>query len=175
MTSKKQNGASTRAGALTICQNLAQLTAYELAGDQALVPNVSQDPASAATSLILMPGVKLASEAMAQGIAKLGTSALGVRSLQGDAGDQTADFTVLYATRGKAERCANMRAWVDRERNLYLIPETLEDSASPETCFKFDRGLRKVARPWEDKVDRDRGLAEANALLLAKRADSRLS
>lgn len=108
MTSKK-NGASSHVGALTICRNLAQFTAYELAGGQVLVPDNSDDPASAATSLILMPGVKLDSKAMAEGVAKLRTSALGVRSLHGDTGEQTADFTVLFAIGGKAERYANMR------------------------------------------------------------------
>ena len=172
MTNKNKTSASSHGGALTICQNLAQLIANELLGDQVLVPNDSE--ASAATSLILMPGVKLASKAMADGIAKLGTSALGVRSLHGDAGGQAADLTVLFASGGKAERYANMRAWMDSEQNLYLIPETLEGSEAPATCFKFERGLRKAARPWKDEADRDRGLAEAKVLLLAHGADNRL-
>ena len=172
MTNKNKTSASSHVGALTICQNLAQLIGNELLGDQVLVPNDSE--ASAATSLILMPGVKLASKAMAKGIAKLGTSALGVRSLHGNAGEQTADFTVLFASGGKADRYANMRAWMDSEQNLYLIPETIEGSETPATCFKFDLGLRKAARPWEDEADRDRGLAEATELLLARGADNRL-
>lgn len=63
---------------------------------------------------------------------------------------------------------------MDREQNLYLNPETIEGSETPATCFKFNRGLCKAAQPWEDEADRDRGLAEANALLLAQGADNRL-
>lgn len=175
MTLEKRNGASAYVSALTVCQNLAGLTAYELAGDQVLVPDDSKYTVSAATSLILIPGVNIATKAMAEGIAKLGLSALGVRPLLVETGDWVADFMLIFASAGEAERYANMRAWVDRERILYLIPGTREDRGSPATCFKFDRGLRKAARPWEDEADRDRGLAEATALLSAERADNRRS
>ena len=54
----------------------------------------------------------------------------------------------------------------------FLIPD--EDAAEArEASFKFDRGLRKVDHPWADEADRQRGLAEAMALLLAEGPDSR--
>ena len=102
----------------------------------------------------------------------LGTSALGVRCLTHSDGNRIPDFTVMFAENGKAERFAEMRPWLDREASLYLIPD--EDTAAcNSTCFKFDRGLRKVARPWADEADRRRGIIEATALLLDDEADNR--
>ena len=174
MTKKEIKGRASYAGALLICQNLAQLTAYEMIGDQILMPENGGSQSSTLQELILMPGVRLASDEMVNGIAKLGTTAVGVRCLHSSDDHRIADFTVLFAANGDAERFAAMRAWIDRDGSLYLIPgeETAEASS---TCFKFDRGLRKAMRPWADDADRRRGLAEALALLLAEGADNRLS
>ena len=166
MTKKQVKGTASYEGALLICQNLAELTAYELAGDQVLIPDSVGSPPDVSQSLILMPGVRLASTEMARGIATLGMSALGVRCLRYPDGECIGDFTVVFAENGGAERFAAMRAWVDQGRRLYLIPDEDADEAS-ETSFKFDRGLRKVEQPWVDEADRQRGLAEAMALLLA--------
>lgn len=70
-----------------------------------------------------MPGVRLMSDKMAEGIARLGTSALGVRSVEAPSGEHIADFTVLFATGGNAERFENMRAWLHLDEGLYLIPD----------------------------------------------------
>ena len=121
-----------------------------------------------------MPGVRLASAEMARGIAMLGTSALGVKCLHYPDGERIGDFTLLFAENGGAERFAEMRAWVDQDRRLYLIPDEDADEAG-ETSFKFDRGLRKVDQPWADEADRQRGLAEAMALLLAEGPERRAS
>ncbi|MCA0978829.1 hypothetical protein LCM19_10680 [Qipengyuania flava] len=43
MTRKNVKGTASYAGALLICQNLGELTAYELAGDQILIPDVDGD------------------------------------------------------------------------------------------------------------------------------------
>lgn len=172
MTKNKVTGTASYEGALLMCQNLAELTAYELAGDQVLIPNSVGSPSDISQSLILMPGVRLASTEMAKGIAMLGTSALGVRCLLYPDGERIGDFTVLFAENGGAERFAGMRAWVDQDRGLYLIPD--EDAAeAAETSFKFDRGLRKVGQPWADEADRQRGLAEAMVLLLNEGPDGR--
>ena len=172
MKKKQVKGTASYEGALLMCQNLAELTAYEVAGDQVLIPDTVGSPSDISQSLVLMPGVRLASTEMARGIAMLGTSALGVRCLDYPDGKRIGDFTVLHAVSGGAERFAKMRAWVDRDRSLYLIPD--EDAAEArETSFKFDRGLRKVDQPWAEEVDRQRGLAEAMALLLAEGPDSR--
>ena len=102
----------------------------------------------------------------------LGTSALGIRCLIQPDGKRIPDFTVVLVENGKAERFASMRPWFDRDGGLYLIPD--EDTvADNSTCFKFDRGLRKAARPWADKADVHRGIAEAATLLLAEEADNR--
>ncbi|BBI19331.1 hypothetical protein EKJ_01780 [Qipengyuania flava] len=172
MTMKQVKGAASYEGALLMCQNLAELTAYQLAGDQVLIPDGVGNASEFARSLILMPGVRPASTEMARGIAMLGTSALGVRCLDYPDGERIGDFTVLFAENGDAERFAAMRAWVDQDRGLYLIPG--EDAAEAgEVSFKFDRGLRKVEQPWADEADRQRGLAEAMALLLAEGPESR--
>ncbi|WP_100259591.1 hypothetical protein [Qipengyuania seohaensis] len=172
MTKKQVKGTASYEGALLMCQNLAELTAYELAGDQVLISDSTGSSSDILQSLMLMPGVRLASTEMARGIATLGTSALGVRCLNYPDGERIGDFTVLFAENGGAERFATMRAWVDQDRRLYLIPDEDADEAG-ETSFKFDRGLRKVGQPWADKADRQRGLAEAMALLLAEGPDSR--
>ncbi|WP_226700162.1 hypothetical protein [Qipengyuania gaetbuli] len=172
MTKKQVRGTASYEGALLICQNLAELTAYELAGDQVLIPDSGGSTSDISRSLILMPGVRLASTDTTRGIAMLGTSALGVRCLEYPDGERIGDFTVLFAENGSAERFAAMRAWVDQDRGLYLIPD--EDAADAgETAFKLDRGLRKVDQPWADEADRQRGLAEALALLLAEGPESR--
>ncbi|QZD89236.1 hypothetical protein K3148_10425 [Qipengyuania aurantiaca] len=67
-----------------------------------------------------------------------------------------------------------MLAWVDQDRGLYLIPDEDADEWG-EISFKFDRGLRKVDQPWADEADRQRGLAEAMALLLAEGFERRAS
>ena len=172
MTKKQVNGTASYEGALLMCQNLAELTAYELAGDHVLVPESVGSSSDISQSLILMPGVRLASTEMAKGIAMLGTSALGVRCLHYPDGECIGEFTVVFAENGGAERFEAMRAWVDEDRGLYLIPD--EDAANAgDTAFKFDRGLRKVDHPWAGEADRQRGLAEAMALLLAERPESR--
>ena len=172
MTKNKVKGTASYEGALLMCQNLAELTAYELAGDQVLIPDGVGSPSDISQSLILMPGVRLASTEMARGIAMLGTSALGVRCLHYPDGERVGDFTVLFAENGGAERFAAMCAWVDQDRRLYLIPD--EDAAEArEAFFRFDRGLRKVERPWTDETDRQRGLVEALVLLLAEGPESR--
>ena len=172
MTRKNVKGTASYAGALLICQNLGELTAYELAGDQILIPDEDGGSSNIAQSLVLMPGVSLASDEMARGVAMLGTSALGVRCLIQPDGERIPDFTVLFAENGKAERFAAMRPWFDREGGLYLISD--EDTATSNSpCFKFDRGLRKVAQPWTDETDRHRGIAEATTLLLEEEADNR--
>ncbi|MCA0978830.1 hypothetical protein LCM19_10685 [Qipengyuania flava] len=102
----------------------------------------------------------------------LGTSALGVRCLTHSDGKRIPEFTVLFAENGKAERFGSMRPWLDRDNALYLIPDE-GVAASNSTCFKFDRGLRKAARPWTDEADRHRGIAEATTLLLEEGADNR--
>ncbi|SFP16244.1 hypothetical protein [Qipengyuania nanhaisediminis] len=174
MTKKQVKGAASYEGALLICQNLAELTAYEVAGDQVLIPDSVGSPSEISRSLILMPGVRLASTEMARGIATLGTSALGVRCLRYPDSERIGDFSVLFAENGGAERFAAMRAWVDQDHGLYLIPG--EDAAdSREASLKFDRGLRKVDQPWADEADRQRGLAEAMALLLAEGPERRAS
>lgn len=109
MTHKKVKGASSYDGALLICQNLAKLTAYELVGDQILMPGDGASSPTTALSLVLMPGVSLASNEMARGVAILGTSALGIRCLLGDGSERIADFTVLFAENGRAERFAQDR------------------------------------------------------------------
>ena len=119
-----------------------------------------------------MPGVSLASDEMARGVAMLGTSALGVRCLMQPDGKRIPDITVMFSENGKAKRFASMRPWFDRDGVLYLLPD--EDTAAGNpTCFKFDRGLRKVAQHWADEADQHRGIAEATALLLAEGADNR--
>lgn len=174
MTKKETKGGASYAGALLICHNLAQLTAYEMVGDQILIPDNGDSQSSISQSLILMPGVQLASDEMARGIAKLGTTAIGLRCLHSPDTQRVADFTVLFAANGNAERFAAMRAWIDRDGGLYLIPD--EDTAEAiSACFKFDRGLHIAKQPWVDDADRQRGLAEAGALLLAERADQRPS
>ena len=146
MTRKNVKGTASYADALLICQNLGELTAYEIAGEQILMPDDEDSSSIIARSLVLMPGVRLASDEMATGVAMLGTSALGVRCLTHSDGKQIPEFTVLFAENGKAERFANMRPWFDRETGLYLLPN--EDTvADNSTCFKFDRGLGKAARP----------------------------
>ena len=174
MTKKKTKGGASYAGALLICQNLAQLTAYEVIGDQILIPDNGDSQSRTLQSLILMPGVRLASDQMANGIAKLGTTGIGVRCLQRLDDQRIADFTVLFAAKGKAERFAAMRPWIDRDGGLYLIPDEAAAKAR-DTCFKFDRGLHIAKQPWTDDADRRRGLAEAMVLLLAEGADQRLS
>ena len=172
MTKKNVKGAASYAGALRICQNLGELTAYELVGDQILIPDHDDRSSSFDRSVVLMPGVRLTSDEMARGIALLGTNALGVRCLTHSDGKRIPEFTVLFAENGRAERFADMRAWFDRERGLYLIQD--EDTATgTSTCFKFDRGLRKAAQPWTDEADRHRGITAAEALLLADVADNR--
>ena len=74
-------GTASYADALLICQNLGELTAYEIAGDQILIPDQDGGSSNVAQSLLLMPSVSLATDEMARGIAMLGTSALGVRCL----------------------------------------------------------------------------------------------
>ena len=172
MTKKLVKGLASYEGALLMCQNLAELTAYELAGDQVLIPDGVGSPSDISQSLILMPGVRLASTEMARAIAMLGTSALGVRCLHYSDGERVGDFTVLFAENRGAERFAAMRAWVDDDCRLYLIPNEDAEEAG-ETSFKFDRGLRKVVQPWADEADRQRGLAEAMALLLAEGPENR--
>ena len=172
MTKKQVKGTASYEGALLMCQNLAELTAYELAGDQVLIPDGVGSPSDISQSLILMPGVRLASTEMARAIAMLGTSALGVRCLHYPDGERIGDFTVVFAENGGAERFAAMHAWVDQDRSLYLIPDDAAAEAG-ETSFKFERGLRKVDQPWIDEADRQRGLAAAMALLLAEGPDSR--
>lgn len=167
MTIKKAKDTASYAGAMLICQNLGELTAYQLAGDQILIPDDDGDPAQ---SLILMPGARLASDEMVRAVAKLGMTALGVRCILGPDDERIPDFTVLYAEKGKAERFGSMRPWMDREGGLCLIPD--EGTAGETICFRFDRGLRMAARPWSDEADRRRGIAEAKALLLADGADS---
>ena len=172
MTKKNVKGTASYAEALLICRNLGELTAYEFAGDQILIPDEDDSSSSFARSLVLMPGVSLASDEMARGIAMLGTSALGVRCLIQPDGKRIPDFTVMFAENGKAERFASMRPWFDLDGGLYLIPDegTVADNS---TCFKFDRGLRKVARPWANEADQHRGITKATALLLAEEADNR--
>ncbi len=172
MTKKQVKGTASYEGALLMCQNLAELTAYEVAGDQVLIPDAVGSTSDTPQSLILMPGVRLASTEMARGVAMLGTSALGVRCLCYPDGERIGDFTVLFAENGGAERFAAMRAWVDQDRRLYLIRDEDVEEAG-ETSFKFDCGLRKVDQPWPDEADRQRGLSAAMALLLAEGPDSR--
>lgn len=174
MTKKETKGRASYAGALLICQNLAQLTAYEVIGDQILIPYNGDSQSSTLQSLILMPGVRLASDEMARGIARLGTTAIGVRCLHCPDDQRVADFTVLFAANGNAERFAAMRAWIDRDGGLYLIPDYGTAEAS-STCFKFDRGLHIAKQPWADAADRRRGLTEAMILFLAEGADNRPS
>jgi hypothetical protein len=172
MTKKNVKGTASYSDALLICQNLGELTAYEIAGDQILIPNDEGSSSTIAQSLVLLPGVSLASYELARGIAMIGTSALAVRCLIQPDGKRFSDFTVMFAENGNAERFASMRPWFDRDGGLYLIPD--EDTvADNSTCFKFDRGLRKAARPWADEADRHRGIAEATALLLAEGAENR--
>ena len=172
MTKKQVKGTASYEGALLMCQNLAELTAYKLAGEQILIPDSVGSSSDISKSLVLMPGVRLASTEMARGIAMLGASALGVRCLHYPDGECIGDFTVLFAENGGAERFATMRAWLDQDRRLYLVPD--EDAVEAgEVSFKFDRGLRKVDQPWTEEAERQRGLAKAMALLLAERPESR--
>lgn len=146
---KKSNGAGavSYARALKICQNLAEITAYEVLGDQILHP-ADEGPSSPTESLVLMPGIQLTSDKMAEGIARLGMSALGVRAVQAPSGDYIADFTVLFATGGNAERYEDMRAWLHRDEGLYLIPSdtgaTGQRFSSPVGCARSQiRGQTK--------------------------------
>ena len=172
MTKKQVQGTASYEGALLMCQNVAELTAYEVVGDQVLLPDSVDSSSDISQSLILMPGVRLASTEMARGIARLGTSALGVRCVHYPDGERIGDFTLLFAENGGAERFTALHAWVDQDRRLYLIPDEDADEAG-ETSFKFDRGLRKVEQPCADGADRQRGLAAAMVLLLAEGPDSR--
>ena len=69
--SKRKNngaGAVSYTRALKICQNLAAITAYEVLGDQILHPG-DERRSSPTESLVLMPGIRLTSDKMAEGIA----------------------------------------------------------------------------------------------------------
>lgn len=81
---------------------------------------------------------------MAEGNARLGTTALGVGSVEASSGEYIAEFSVLFAAAGNAERNEHMRPWVDRDEGPYLIPD---DGQVGTPCFQFVRGLRKVVRP----------------------------
>lgn len=174
MTKTNLKSGSSYAGALRICQNLARHTAYEVLGDQALVPSEREAGAHPTREIVLMPGVRLASQKMADAIATLGSIALGVRSLRTANGGYEADFTVLFPVGGKAERFEAMRPWLGSRRDLYLIP-SFEAGGPSGVCFKFDKGLHKTQRPWTDEEDRSRGLAAALSLLSAEGTDQRSS
>lgn len=103
MTKINVKGGGAYPRALVICQNLTKHISYDVNGDQiSLAEGIKHHPLRP-VPLILMPGIKLTSKAMADAVAKLGTTALSVRSVYTSNGEHTADFTVLFVTDGKAE------------------------------------------------------------------------
>ena len=139
MTKKETKGRASYAGALLICQNLAQLTAYEVIGDQILMPDDGGSQPSTSQSLILMPGVRLASDAMVKGIARLGTTAIGVRCLHASDDGRIADFTVLFATNGNHIHCA-------------VLSRTININGFGGACTNLcsDRGYEAALAAWHE-------------------------
>jgi len=75
-------------------------------------------------------------------------------------------FTIVICRAGKVEWLPARRLWVDLDRKPYLVPDP--DGEEPDgECFAIDRGVRSVAAPWTNKVERQFGLMHGDVLLLA--------
>src|SRR5690606_31325196 len=83
-------------------------------------------------------------------------------------GSATYYMTLLICRKGKVLTYPALQLWVDIEKNAYLIPDPNGEDPDGE-CFAIDaKGVRSVSPPFAHRVDREFGIAHANAILLRR-------
>lgn len=82
-------------------------------------------------------------------------------------GSATYYFTLVRCVSGEVRWTRGLRLWVDLDRKPHLVPDERSEN-SDSACFVLNaRGDAIVALPWRDAADREFGLGQAEAILLA--------
>lgn len=156
--------------ALLAAQNLATLLCVEVKDEPALLPPALRTGLNApAGNLVLVPYVSFLNDAQfMEAVRETRSTALIIESGETMSGSATYYMTLLLCRRGEVLTYPALQLWVDLEKNAYLIPDAHGENPDGE-CFALDgRGVRPVPPPFVHKVEREFGLAHADAILLTR-------
>jgi hypothetical protein len=155
------------ARALKGAQNLAALVRYEPVDDLTMLPPELQEGLCApSNALIVLPAVDLHVPTIEKAVRETRTPVVVVEAGVTGARLVTFYFTVVLPRAGKIELFRLMRLWVDYYRQAYLVPDP-EGGDQSAPAFAIDKGLREVATPWTNPIERGFGLGLADVILLA--------
>ena len=156
--------------ALLAAQNLAKLLCVELKDEPALLPpplRTGQNVPSG--SLVLVPYASLMNDQrFMDAVRETRSTVLIIESGESMSGSATYYMTLLLCREGEVLTFPKLRLWIDLRKNAYLIPDG--HGEDPEgKCFALDaKGVRQVSPPFGHEVEREFGIAHADAILLTR-------
>jgi len=156
--------------ALLAAQNLATLLCVEIKDEPALLPPALRAGLNApAGNLVLVPQASLMNDRQfIDAVRETRSTVLVIEPGETMSGSATYYMTLLLCRRGEVLTYPALQLWVDLKKNAYMIPNLHGDDPDGE-CFALDaKGVRPVPPPFGHKVEREFGLAHADAILLTR-------
>jgi len=156
--------------ALLAAQNLATLLCVEVKDEPALLPPALRNGLNAPSgNLVLVPQASLMNDRQfMDAVRETRSTVLIIEPGKTMSGSATYYMTLLLCRWGKVLTYRALQLWVDLKKNAYLIPDAHGEDPDGE-CFALDaKGVRSVPPPFGHKVEREFGLAHADAILLTR-------
>jgi len=156
--------------ALLAAQNLTTLLCVELKDEPALLPPALRTGLNAPSgNLVLVPQAILMNDRQfMDAVRETRSTVLIIEPGETMTGAATYYMTLLLCREGEVLAVPTLRLWVDLKKQAYLIPDL--HGANPEgECFALDaNGVREVPPPFGHEVEREFGIAHADAILLTR-------
>lgn len=156
--------------ALLAAQNLATLLCVEIKDEPALLPPALRAGLNApAGNLVLVPQASLMNDRQfIDAVRETRSTVLVIEPGKTMSGSATYYMTLLLCRKGEVLTVPALKLWLDIERGAYLVPDHNGENPDGE-CFALDgKGVRPAPPPFAHEVDREFGLAHANAILLRR-------
>jgi|GEM_PF-3734544 len=155
------------ARALKAAQNLVTLASYRLEDDPVLLPRALREGLNVSDeSLTLIPSGGTYPYRLAEAVRETRTAVLIIEPGKTIEGAPTIYFTLVRCARGEVHWHRTLRLWVGPEHDLFLVPAPVV-SEPGGLSFMMYRRVRPAETPWVDDRDRDLGLRQGDALLMA--------
>lgn len=148
--------------------NLLRVTDWRIKGEPALLPPALQEGLNAPDAdLVILASGGSYPHGLEAAVRETRATILIIELGSTSTGSVTYYFTLVRCVAGDIRWTRALRLWVDVDRKPYLVPD--EHSDNPDGAyFALDaRGVVIVAAPWRDAADREFGLGQADAALLA--------
>jgi hypothetical protein len=168
MKYKDEEYRAREASAQKAAVNLVSVIPWRVKGEPALLPPAFQEGLNAADAglVILASGGSYPHEIEAA-VRETRATLLIIERGSTTEGASTFYFTLVRSVKGQIVWTRAQRLWLDLERKAYLVPD-LHGPDPDGVCFLLEGvGVAIVPPPWPNEIDREFGLKQADAVLLA--------